>query len=62
MIPQHRIEIDMAARGMVSGTLAEWPLLKSALKAAGMDYPDSTTAAQLKQVCRDLCWKPYSKS
>lgn len=54
MNPEHRIEIDMAARGMVSGTLAEWPLLKTALKAAGADHPDSTTAAQLKQICRDL--------
>ena len=62
MNPEHHIAIDMAAHGMVSGTLAEWPLLKSAMKAAGVDYPDGTTAAQLKQICRELWTKHQPKT
>lgn len=48
---QELIQIDHAARGMVSGTLAEWPHLKSALRRRGISLPDSASAMELKRIC-----------
>lgn len=51
---QARLQIEMAAAGCVSGTLAEWPHLKAALRRWGVQLPDSTTARELKRECLKL--------
>lgn len=45
------VQIDCAARGLVSGTLGEWPFLKNALRKRGIFLPDSTDAMELKRIC-----------
>jgi hypothetical protein len=46
------IQIEQAAAGCVSGTLAEWPHLKSALRRRGIKLSDSTTADKVREVCK----------
>lgn len=46
------LQIEQAAHGMVSGTLAEWPHLKSALRKRGIDLPNHTSADELKGICK----------
>lgn len=42
----------MAAKGCVSGTLSEWPMLKRALNEHGYDLLPSTPAGMLRSICR----------
>jgi len=49
------VQIDHAARGMVSGTLAEWPHLKAALRRRGIFLPDSANARELQRIC-EVWW------
>jgi len=51
---QARVQIEMAAKGCISGTLSEWPLLKSVLKELGYDLPDHTASITLSRLCRKL--------
>jgi len=46
------LQVEMAAKGCVSGTLREWPMLARALKELGHDLPPSTPAATLRDLCR----------
>jgi hypothetical protein len=46
------LQIQQAAKGCVSGTLAEWPYLKDALKVQGIFLPDSAPASELVKVCK----------
>jgi len=49
---QEMLQIEMAANGCVSGTLAEWPHLKSALRKRGIRMLDNAPAEDIKAVCR----------
>ena len=51
---EYLLQIEQAARGSVSGTLAEWPLLKVALSHYGHDLPDTTPASEVRRVCQQL--------
>ncbi len=47
------IQVEMAARGCVSGTLEEWPHLARALKRLGHeDLPSTTWAGELRRLCQ----------
>lgn len=51
---QTRLQIEQAAKGMISGTLREWPLLKKALRYYGVILPDDFQTVELIKVCRSL--------
>lgn len=46
------LQVEMAAKGCVSGTLREWPMLARALRELGHNLPPSTPAATLRALCR----------
>ena len=46
------IQIEMAAKGCVSGTLAEWPHLKSALRKRGIQMLDTANTQEMRAVCQ----------
>jgi len=52
------LQVEMAAKGCVSGTLREWPMLNRAMLELGHNLPPATLAATL----RDLCRAAYSPS
>lgn len=45
------LQIEMAAKGCVSGTLDEWPHLKSALRKRGIHLDGSTQSVEIKRIC-----------
>lgn len=45
------LQIEMAARGCVSGQLREWPKLQSALRKLGLDAVDHMDAWYMRDVC-----------
>lgn len=47
MTEQDVLQLDQAARGCVSGTLAEWPLLQAALARCGMKLPATADRAEM---------------
>ena len=47
MTEQDVLQLDQAARGCVSGTLAEWPLLQVALARCGMKLPATADRAEM---------------
>lgn len=51
MTQHDRDQIEMAAAGCVSGSLADWPLLAGALRRLGLDLPGSTEAWRLRNLC-----------
>jgi hypothetical protein len=63
---QRQIQIEMAAIGCVSGTLAEWPHLLSALRKYGKRVNKSTSALRAKELSRQICesegWLPFLRS
>jgi len=46
--------IDSAARGKMTGDLAEWPQLREALKNRGHPLPPDTPAQAVIALCRQL--------
>ncbi len=52
MSPQ-RLALVAAARGLVSGSLREWPELVAALRAAGLDVPVTATAVEMRAAARE---------
>ena len=46
------LQIEMAAMGCVSGTLAEWPHLRSALRKRGISMLNTATADEMRAVCK----------
>lgn len=51
------LQIRMAARGFVSGTLAEWPHLKAALRKRMVYLPDSATSETIRATCIQILAK-----
>lgn len=49
-----RLQVQMAAKGCVSGTLAEWPYLAGALRRYGFDLPPETEARHLRDLSREI--------
>ena len=49
MTDHDQLQLDQAARGGVSGTLAEWPLLQAALARCGMNLPATARAREMQQ-------------
>ena len=47
MTEQDVLQLDQAARGCVSGTLAEWPLLQEALARCGMKLPATADRSEM---------------
>jgi len=45
------IHIEMAAKGCVSGTLSEWPMLRKSLRDNGICVGDDTHAITLRKIC-----------
>ena len=43
------LQLDQAARGCISGTLAEWPLLQAALARCGMKLPATARAREMQR-------------
>lgn len=43
-----------AANGMVSGKLSEWPVLLAELRRLGYDLDPSTSAVDVKILCRRI--------
>lgn len=52
--PSDTAQIRLAAQGMISGTLREWPLLKAALLKCGINLHDGATREQIIPICQDL--------
>lgn len=50
-------QIRLAANGLISGTLREWPLLDIALKKAGINLHGSATRSEIIPICEDLLLK-----
>jgi len=49
-----KLQLQMAAKGAVSGKAAEWPVLKRALIDAGYDVDDDTPALELRRMAREV--------
>ena len=49
MTDHDQLQLDQAARGGVSGTLAEWPLLQAALARCGMKMPTTARAREMQR-------------
>ena len=49
---EEMMQIEMAAKGCVSGTLSEWPHLKHALRKRGIDMLNTATAQEMRDVCK----------
>ena len=45
------LHIDMAAKGCVSGTLSEWPMLRKSLRENGLHLDNNTDAITLRKIC-----------
>lgn len=43
------LQLDQAAWGCISGTLAEWPLLQAALARHGINLPATARAREMQQ-------------
>ncbi len=48
MTDRDQLQLDQAARGCVSGTLAEWPLLQAALVRCGVNLPATAQAREMQ--------------
>lgn len=51
---QDRLQVDMAARGCVSGRLYEWPHLGAAFERAGITRNPAMASDVMRDVCRLL--------
>ena len=49
MTDRDQLQLDQAARGCISGTLAEWPLLQEALARCGMNLPATARAREMQR-------------
>jgi hypothetical protein len=45
------LHIEMAAKGCISGTLNEWPMLRKSLRENGLNLSDDTHAITLRKIC-----------
>ena len=56
------LHIEMAARGSVSGTLSEWPMLRKSLRENGLHLDNNTDAITLRKICSLIAnkCKPYA--
>ena len=57
LIQSHELALEAAARGMVSGTLAEWPVLRAAFRARGLsDDPEMGLVHMRSQARRAIAY------
>lgn len=59
MTMDDKLQIKQAAAGCISGTLCEWPMLSRALDNLGYKLPKTTTARDLKLVCKTILEVKY---
>jgi hypothetical protein len=52
------MQIEMASRGCISGTLAQWPHLLSALRKAGKPATKHTLAADARKMACEVLGAP----
>jgi hypothetical protein len=45
------LHIEMAAKGCVSGTLSEWPMLRKSLRENGLYLDNNTDANTIRKIC-----------
>ncbi len=50
----HWLQVEMAAKGCVSGTLAEWPSLAQALRLAGIPHNLAMRGAEMRAICQRM--------
>jgi hypothetical protein len=55
-------QIEMTAKGCISGTLAEWPLLKLALKNRGIEMLETASAKEMRDVCKFYLSTPHGSN
>ena len=53
MKTRHRLALEAAARGLVSGTLEEWPLLAAALRESGHPLPLTAGLREMRAAAQD---------
>jgi hypothetical protein len=60
--PTDMAQIRLAAQGMISGKLREWPLLDRALKKCEINLHGSATRSEIIPICQDLLTKLESEN
>lgn len=58
MNDRDQLQLEQAARGCVSGTLAEWPLLQAALKRCGVNLPATADRAEMIAASAECLGQP----
>jgi hypothetical protein len=54
LTPNDQMHLEMAAKGCVSGTLREWPLLRRAFVAAGVVPDENWTTAKMREMAQGV--------
>lgn len=57
LTPHRKMQIEHAARGMISGRLSEWPHLYRALESLGYASSVDVTATQTQEWCQEILKK-----
>jgi len=48
------LQIEMASKGCVSGTLEEWPRLRKILNDLGLDSRGDMRSGDVQDICRNI--------
>lgn len=54
------IQIEMVAKGCVSGTLVEWPRLRLAFDRLGLDSRGNMVSGKIRDICGEI-WEMKQK-